>query len=127
MSTTIVPLYKIHTLKKVGFILDFGFTSVYYSGDTALNVDRLKGAVERQPDVAILPINGAFGNLDGVEAARLAGALRSQYCVPCHFWTFPLHLGNPQQIIDSLPKYAEDCELCLFQQGEGMLFPPKSL
>ena len=24
MSTTIVPLYKIHSLKKVGFILDFG-------------------------------------------------------------------------------------------------------
>ncbi len=111
----------------LGFILDFGFTSVYYSGDTALNMDRLKGAVERQPDVAFLPINGAFGNLDGEQAARLAGALRSRYCVPCHFWTFPLHLGNPQQIIDSLPKYAEDCELCLFQQGEGMLFPPKSL
>jgi L-ascorbate 6-phosphate lactonase len=109
----------------LGFILDFGFTSVYYSGDTALNMDRLKRAVELQPDVAILPINGAFGNLDGVEAARLAGALCSRYCVPCHFWTFPLHMGNPQEMIDSLPKYAEDCELCLFRQGEGMLFPPK--
>ncbi|MGI6691324.1 MAG: MBL fold metallo-hydrolase [Christensenellales bacterium] len=107
----------------LGFILDFGFISVYYAGDTALNMERLKRAVERKPDIAILPINGAFGNLDGIQAAELAGALQPRYCVPCHFWTFPLHMGNPQQMIDHLPTYAENCELCLFQQGEGMIFP----
>lgn len=107
----------------IGFLMDFGITTLYYAGDTALSMERLELALKARPDIAILPINGAFGNLDGIEAARLAGALQARYCIPCHFWTFPLHRGDPQQIIDALPSHAPDCQLCLFRQGEGMVFP----
>lgn len=107
----------------IGFLLDTGSVTLYYAGDTALTLDRLAIALQRKPDVAILPINGAFGNLDGVQASILAGALEARYCVPCHFWMFPLHLGKPQEVIDSLPMHAPGCELCLFRQGEGMVFP----
>ncbi len=110
----------------IGFVLDFGFLSVYYAGDTALTPNRLEIAIKCKPDIAILPINGAFGNLDGEQAATLVGVLQSKYCIPCHFWMFPLHMGNPQQIIDSLPQHAPHCRLCLFQQGEGMIFPMES-
>ena len=92
---------------------------LYYAGDTALTVDRLKVPVEMKPEVAILPINGAFGNLDGAEAAKYAGMLGCRVCIPCHFWTFPLHHGDPQQIIDCIGKEAPECELVLLCQGEA--------
>ena len=56
----------------LGFILDFGFTRVYYAGDTALSYDRLTIPMAMKPEIAILPINGAFGNLNGYEAAEYA-------------------------------------------------------
>lgn len=102
----------------LGFILDFGFRRVYYAGDTSLTYDRLAVPMELKPEVAILPINGAYGNLDGVQAAEYAGRLGCKVCVPCHFWTFPLHHGDPQQIIDSIGEKAPDCELKLLCQGE---------
>ena len=103
----------------LGFMLDFGFTRIYYAGDTALTYERLSVPMSIRPEVAILPINGAFGNLDGVMAAEYAGRLGCKICVPCHFWTFPLHHGDPQQIIDALPEKAPDCALKLLRQGES--------
>ena len=103
----------------LGFILDFGFTRVYYAGDTALSYDRLAVPMEIRPEIAILPINGAYGNLDGYMAAEYAGKLGCKVCVPCHFWTFPLHHGDPQQIIDTIGEKAPDCRLQLLCQGES--------
>ena len=106
----------------LGFILDFGYIRLYYAGDTALTPERLAVPMQVKPEVAILPINGAFGNLDGEQAAKYAGMLGCKVCVPCHFWTFPLHHGDPQQIIDTIKTYAPDCELRLLCQGEGTIF-----
>lgn len=105
----------------LGFLLDFGFGHIYYAGDTALNYARLSVPLEMKPEVAILPINGAFGNLDGEQAAEYAGKLGCKICVPCHFWTFPRHYGSPQQMIDAIGEKAPQCELKLLCQGEGFL------
>lgn len=105
----------------LGFILDFGHVRVYYAGDTALSYDRLTVPLSLRPEVAILPINGAFGNLDGAQAAEYAGRLGCRRCIPCHFWTFPLHHGDPQQIIDAIGEKAPGCQLQLLCQGEGTM------
>lgn len=107
----------------LGLMLDFGFTKLYYAGDTSLTLDRLSYPMSVKPEIAILPINGAFGNLDGVEAAQYAGLLGCKVCIPCHIWTFPLHHGDPQQIIDAMPEKAPDCKLVMLMQGEGALLP----
>lgn len=104
----------------LGFLLDFGFTKLYYAGDTSLTLDRLALPLAAQPETAILPINGAFGNLNGTEAAEYAALLHAKRCVPCHFWTFPLHHGDPQEIIDAMPVKAPGCELCLLCQEESV-------
>lgn len=105
----------------VGLLLDFGFVRVYYAGDTALTPARLAAPIAARPEVAILPINGAFGNLDGPQAAAYAGLLGCKALIPCHFWTFPLHHGDPQTLIDALPAAAPGCRLHLMRQGEGLL------
>ena len=109
----------------LGFILDFGFGKVYYAGDTALTPERLQVPMEMQPEVAILPVNGAFGNLNGLEASKYAGLLKCKVCIPCHFWTFPLHHGDPQQLIDHIEEDAPGCELALLCQGESWMLQNK--
>lgn len=106
------------TPEALGFILDFGFSKLYYAGDTSLSLDRLEVPLSIQPEVAILPINGAYGNLDGLQAAKYAGMLKCKACIPCHFWTFPLHHGDPQDIIDHIEEDAPGCELVMLCQGE---------
>lgn len=115
------------TPEALGFVLDFGFSKLYYAGDTALSPERLKTPLQMQPDVAILPINGAYGNMNGIQAAEYAGMLHCGVCIPCHFWTFPLHHGDPQEIIDHIETKAPDCELVLLCQGEHYLMRQRAL
>lgn len=103
----------------LGFVLDFGFVRIYYAGDTGWTPARLEVPLEIRPEVAILPINGAYGNLNAVEAAAYAGMLKCRICIPCHFWTFPLHKGDPQQLIGSMEEKAPDCRLVMLSQGES--------
>ena len=101
----------------MGFILDFGFAKLYYSGDTAYSLDRLETALAEQPDVALLPINGEYGNLNHETASLLAAKLKSKVCIPHHFWTFPRHMGDPYAAIDSFKKNAPECELMITTPG----------
>lgn len=105
----------------LGFLLDFGFETIYFAGDTALTPERLVDAVRAKPDISLLPINGAFGNLDGELAARYAAMLGTRTLIPCHFWTFPLHHGDPQQLIDAMPLEAPGVQLHLLCQGEAYI------
>ena len=90
----------------MGVILEFPHVKLYYAGDTALTPDRLQVPLMARPDVAILPINGAFGNLDSKAAAEYAAMLKCHFLIPCHFWTFPLHYGDPMSLIRLLPELA---------------------
>ena len=102
----------------LGFILDFGFSKIYYSGDTSYDLELLAPALAAKPEVALLPINGAFGNLNSAEAARLSNDLRSKACVPHHFWTMPYHLGSPIEFIEAMPKLSPNCEPLVLTPGE---------
>ncbi len=106
----------------LGFLLDFGFTRVYYSGDTALSPNILHVPLSIKPEVSLLPINGEFGNLGSVEAAKYAGMLESRVCIPHHFFTFAFHGGDPREAIRAFPKYAPNCELALLTPGEIRVF-----
>ena len=112
----------------LGFYLDFGFLTLYYSGDTCLNAGRLSRVIEKGADVALLPVNGAYGNLNAGEAAKYAGLLGAKVCVPMHFWTFPAHEdvgGTPGDAIREFPVHAPNCHLYLATPGEMMIFGSK--
>ena len=109
----------------LGFIIDFGFVRIYYSGDTAYNKAVLQKAIDLKPQVALLPINGAFGNLNAEEAAKLANDLNSKVCLPHHFWPFPLHggeMGSPMDAIQQFPKHAPNCALKMLYPGEAYIY-----
>ncbi len=109
----------------MGFMFDFGGVKVYYSGDTCLNLDVLASAIEMHPDVALLPINGAFGNLNAVDAAVFAGLLKCRWCIPHHFWTFPMHnapMGDPLTAQKYFPLICPECRLDVVTPGQMLTY-----
>jgi len=72
-------------------------TTFYFAGDTCVFGDmQLIGRIY-DPDVAILPIGDHYtmGPREAAVAVELIGAKR---CVPCHWGTFPVLTGTPDEL-----------------------------
>ncbi|HSS81459.1 MAG TPA: metal-dependent hydrolase [Gaiellaceae bacterium] len=97
-----------------GLVLEFeNGTTLYFAGDTCVFSDmQLIGRIY-SPDVAILPIGGYF-TMDPREAAVALELLGNPRCIPCHYGTFPVLTGTP----DELRKLAPNVELIEMQPGE---------
>jgi L-ascorbate metabolism protein UlaG (beta-lactamase superfamily) len=91
--------------KFLGYVIQFGDSTIYHSGDTIL----FDGMVERlrkwDIDVAILPINGqaperrVAGNLWGREAAQLAKDIDAGIVIPCHYDMFEFNTATPDEFV----------------------------
>jgi L-ascorbate metabolism protein UlaG (beta-lactamase superfamily) len=88
-------------------------TSLYIAGDTCVFGDM--GLIGRlySPDVAVLPIGGHF-TMDPREAALALELLGTKRCIPCHYATFPLLAGTPEE----LRRHAQGVEVIELQPGE---------
>jgi L-ascorbate metabolism protein UlaG (beta-lactamase superfamily) len=88
-------------------------TKLYFAGDTCVFGDmQLIGRIY-EPDVAILPIGGHY-TMDPREAAVALELLATKRCIPCHYGTFPLLAGTP----DELRKLAPGVEIIASEPGE---------
>jgi L-ascorbate metabolism protein UlaG (beta-lactamase superfamily) len=92
--------------------LEDGFT-IYFAGDTNVFGDMALIRRIYEPDVAVLPIGDHFtmGPREAAVALELLGVKR---CVPCHYGTFPLLTGTPEE----LAKLAAGVELITPEPGE---------
>jgi L-ascorbate metabolism protein UlaG (beta-lactamase superfamily) len=81
-----------------GYVVEFenGF-KLYHAGDTAVFSDMQLIGKLLDPDVAILPIGDYFtmGPRSAAEAIRLLGV---KTVIPCHFGTFPILTGTPDEL-----------------------------
>jgi len=97
-----------------GYVIEFeNGTKVYFSGDTAAFTDMQIIGKYLEPDVAVLPIGDHYtmGPRQAAVALELLGVPR---CVPCHYGTFPLLVGTP----DELRSHAPGVEVISPQPGE---------
>jgi len=88
-------------------------TKIYFAGDTnAFGDMQLIGRLY-EPDLAVLPIGDHFtmGPKEAAVALELLGVRR---CVPCHYGTFPLLRGTPDQLRELPP----DVEIVAPEPGE---------
>jgi L-ascorbate metabolism protein UlaG (beta-lactamase superfamily) len=96
-----------------GFVIEVeNGTKLYFAGDTNVFMDmQLIGRIY-EPDIAILPIGDHFtmGPREAAVALELLGVKR---CVPCHYGTFPLLTGTPDQL-----RELTDVELLVPEPGE---------
>src|ERR687884_728521 len=86
-----------------GLVLTFeNGTTIYFAGDTCVFGDmQLIGRIY-SPDVAVLPIGGHY-TMDPREAAVALELLGTKRCVPCHYGTFPILAGTPQELKQLAP------------------------
>jgi L-ascorbate metabolism protein UlaG (beta-lactamase superfamily) len=87
-------------------------TKLYFAGDTNVFASmQLIGRIY-EPDVAIIPIGDHFtmGPREAAVALELLGVKR---CVPCHYGTFGLLTGTPEQLRELAP----DVELLTPEPG----------
>jgi L-ascorbate metabolism protein UlaG (beta-lactamase superfamily) len=87
-------------------------TKLYFAGDTNVFMSmQLIGRIY-EPDVAILPIGDHFtmGPREAAVALELLGVKR---CVPCHYGTFPILTGTPDEL-----RELTDVELLVPGPGE---------
>jgi L-ascorbate 6-phosphate lactonase len=106
----------------IGIYMIMEGVKIYIVGDTAYVPRVVEQAASFHPDIIIPPINGENGNLNSIEAARLAGDGGAKTVVPCHFWTFAEHRGDPQEFHDQARKLAPDTNVLIFCQGEIVLY-----
>jgi len=77
-------------------------TKLYFAGDTCVFGDmQLIGRIY-EPDVAILPIGDHF-TMGPREAAVALELLGTELCIPCHYGTFPLLTGTPEELQQLAP------------------------
>jgi L-ascorbate metabolism protein UlaG (beta-lactamase superfamily) len=97
-----------------GLVIDVeGAARLYFAGDTCVFGDmQLIGRIY-EPDVAVLPIGDHYtmGPKEAAVALELLGVKR---CIPCHYGTFPLLHGSP----DQLRELAPDVEIIAPDPGE---------
>ena len=75
---------------------------VYFAGDTCLFGDMQLIRLLHEPDYAVLPIGDHF-TMGPREAAAAIDMLGRPAIIPCHWGTFPLLTGTPEQLIAEAP------------------------
>lgn len=102
----------------LGLLLQIDGKRIYIMGDTAYRPDYLDDPILRHVDLLILPINGAFGNLNEEQAVLTARALAPALVIPCHYWNFAEHGGNPGVFQAGMRQMLPQQPFRLMQQGE---------
>lgn len=106
----------------LGVVLAAGDIKVWQVGDSAYRPEEWQSVFDMGIDIIIPPINGAFGNLDGVEAAKLSHDAKAQIAIPSHYWMFVEHNGDPAQFMEACKEHAPGVLPLLMSQGERFVY-----
>ena len=101
----------------LGLLITFGEKRVYFTGDTAFRADIFQNKKLKNIDLMIAPINGEFGNMNEKECAEAAAIVRPKCILPCHFWNFAEHGGDPGKFQSSMKNISPDIPYLLIPMG----------
>jgi L-ascorbate metabolism protein UlaG (beta-lactamase superfamily) len=93
----------------LGYAVEAGSVRVYHAGDT-IPYEGMEPLLQAlHVDVALLPINGRdptrearniVGNLDHIEAVRLAAGIGADVLIPMHYDMFAANPGHPDRLVE---------------------------
>lgn len=110
----------------LSFLLDFEGVHVLYTGDTSWRPQLIQPLVNLGVDVLLPCINGGFGNMNHLDAARLVEQAAPRFAIPCHFWTFAEQgAGDPFGFIHACRQLAPAVKGLLLRPGEGLTVKAK--
>jgi L-ascorbate 6-phosphate lactonase len=103
-------------------VLEFDGIRVLCSGDTAFRPALLKPLFENRPDLLLVCINGAFGNMGPLDAARFTETVNPRIAVPCHYGMFAEHgVADPGGFLHACHSLCSHVEAKLLRPGERFL------
>ena len=105
----------------LGYLITLSGKRIYIAGDTAFHEDYFSNPALHGVDAAILPINGAYGNLNEEQAAEAAKLLQCKRAIPCHFWCFAEHGGNPMTFINTMKDKVPEVQCELMKVGTHII------
>jgi L-ascorbate 6-phosphate lactonase len=106
----------------LALVLEFGGVRVMLTGDTSLRPELFRPLLDLRPDVLLPCINGGFGNMSHIDAARLVETARPRYAIPCHYWTFAEQGGgDPLGFIQACRAFCPDTDTRLLKPGEPFI------
>ena len=105
----------------IGLLIEISGKKIYYMGDTAYREDLISSPLFTSVDLLLLPINGAFGNLNEYEASKVCSVIKPKLAVPCHYWNFAEHGGNPNIFQTEMKTNYKDINFILMRQGEKII------
>ena len=106
----------------LGLLFEINGIKIWQVGDSAYRPEKWEHLFEQKIDILLPPINGAFGNLNSVDAAKLAEDAHVKLVIPCHFWMFALHYGSPAEFMAACDEFAPDAKPLLMTQGECFIY-----
>ncbi|MBR5076760.1 MAG: MBL fold metallo-hydrolase [Bacteroidales bacterium] len=105
----------------VGIIVEVDGKRIVEVGDTCLRLDRKEEYLSRGSiDVLIAPINGAYGNLNEDDCAKLSELLSPKLTIPCHYGMFASHFGLPGLFMKHMKSYCPNNAYLIMTQGESI-------
>ena len=101
----------------LGYVVKMGPYTIYHSGDTVHYDGMAERLAKFKIDAALLPINGdrperrVAGNLNGVEAARLAKEIGAGVVIPCHYDMFEFNTADPGEFVAECERIGQSYRL----------------
>jgi len=95
----------------LGFVVECGLWTLYHSGDTAAYSGLGQRLRPFTLDIALLPINGQLGNMDGGEAARVAKEAGARLAIPCHYDMFEFNTAAPDDFVATCASLEQPCRV----------------
>ena len=102
----------------LGLLITLDGKKIYITGDTAYREDHFANPALQGVDVLTLPINGAFGNMDAKDGARAAGVIAPALTIPCHYWNFAEHGGDPFAFMNHMNNDHPELSYLMMRPGE---------
>ena len=104
----------------IGVVFEIGKTRIYFTGDTCFRPDLQELTGFFDVDILIVPINPTFGNPGPDGAAQIVRMFKAKKVIPCHYWLFMEHGGDPASFASACATVAPDTNVEILMVGEEM-------
>ena len=112
-----------HSPDAIGVIIEINQKSIYFTGDTCYRPDISQLVpIKMGIKLLIVPINGKFGNPDAKDASYIAAWVKPEIVIPCHFWMFKEHGGDPGDFVKYCREIAPLSKIIIPAIGERVTF-----
>ncbi len=109
------------SLSALALVLEFGGVRVMATGDSSWRPALFKPLYDLKPDVVLPAINGVFGNMNHIDAARLVAEAKPRIAIPCHFWTLAEQGGgDPAGFVHACASMCPEVKAMLLRPGAGL-------